>query len=105
MSVADNDINKMKKDSDWGDFIIKKELGSDPDSRTATNSGSGVLLAILMQNLLGSQDLEQYIEEHLFTPIGIEKYNWVRDPSGNLDGATGLFLSDLDFLEIRRTVF
>lgn len=96
----DNDLNKMKSRADWADYVIKKELGSNPDERTATNTGSGLLLTSIMQQLLGDKDLEEYIKNRLFLPIGITKYNWIHDPSENLDGATGLFLTDLDFAKI-----
>lgn len=96
----DNDLNKMKSDADWGAYVIRKDLSAAPGSRTATNTGSSILLSVLMQNVLGSVDLEAYIDKNLFEPIGITKYNWVRDPTGNLDGASGLFLSELDFARI-----
>ena len=96
----DNDLNEMQFQADWAEYVIKKELGSDPNSRTATNTGSGLLLTSIMQHLLGDNDLEEYIKNRLLLPLGIEKYNWIHDPSGNLNGATGLFLTDLDFAKI-----
>lgn len=52
------------------------------------------LLAYVVQRAVG-QDLVEYAQERLFTPIGIKsgKYFWLRDRSGNAYGYAHLFLT------------
>jgi CubicO group peptidase (beta-lactamase class C family) len=97
---SENDLNKMKLTEEWADYVIKRELGSDPGTRIATNSASGMLLSVMMQYLLGDIKLETYIQSKVLNPLGITHYNWLKDPAGNLDGATGLFISDLDYAKL-----
>lgn len=94
------DLNKMKFTTDWPGYVIKQDMEAPPGIRLVVNSGAANLLTSIMQYALGEIELEEYIDEHIFKPIGISNYRWEYDPSGNLDGATGLFLKDIDFTRL-----
>ncbi|MEP4532611.1 MAG: serine hydrolase [Cyclobacteriaceae bacterium] len=94
------DFSRMKNTTDWPGYVIKQDMEAPPDVRLVVNSGGANLLTSIMQYALGEIDLEKYIDEHILKPIGIKNYRWEYDPSGNLDGASGLFLRDIDFTRL-----
>lgn len=59
------------------------------------------LLAHVVQRAVG-QDLQQYAQENLFTPLGIDAgdYHWSRDRSGNTYGYAFLYLPPVDFARL-----
>lgn len=95
-----NDLNKMKGTSDWSGYVIKQDMEAPPGIRLILNPGTGAILSSIMEYALGDTDLEQYIVSRIFEPLGISDYEWVRDFEGNLDGASGLKLKDLDFAKL-----
>ncbi len=56
------------------------------------------LLAYVIENAV-SQDLQQYAQDNLFGPLGIDSadYHWGRDRSGNTYGYAFLFMAPKDF--------
>lgn len=96
-----NDINRMKNfSSDYGEYVIKKDIEAIPGLRLVINSGTGTLLARIMQYAIGDIDLKEYADQKIFIPLGIKDYEWLSDPEGNLDGSTGLYLKDIDIAKI-----
>ncbi len=92
-----NDLNLMKLQNDWTAYVLSRPLEADPGLRYVPNSGAGLVLARVMENALGGVDLLTYLKEELFQKIGIDEVIWEMDPSGTLDGGSGLSLKALDF--------
>lgn len=59
------------------------------------------LLAYVVQQAVG-QDLQQYAQDNLFTPLGIgaDNYHWSRDRSGNTYGYAFLYMPPVDFARL-----
>ncbi|MFT6866747.1 MAG: CubicO group peptidase (beta-lactamase class C family) [Cyclobacteriaceae bacterium] len=97
---SSNDFSKMKNTSDWVGYVIKQELEAPPGIRMVINSGLNMLLSSIMQHALGNVRLQDYIDERILKPINITNYQWESDPSGNLDGATGVSMTEIDFTKL-----
>lgn len=91
-----NDLSIMKLQSDWTEYVLSRPLEADPGLRYVPNSGAGVVLARVMENALIDTDLLTYLKEELFGRIDIDEVVWETDPSGTLDGGSGLSLMTLD---------
>jgi len=92
-----NDLILMKLQNDWTQYVLSKPLEADPGLRYVPNTGSGVVLARVMENALNGGSLLNYLKQELFSKIDIEDVIWDTDPSGSLDGGAGLSLLALDF--------
>lgn len=95
-----SDIFLMKNSSDWTQYVLAKEMEAPPGLRTVVNSGGGVVLAAILQNQLGDIPLREYLNEKLFSKMGISQMTWEETPNGNLNGASGLSLKALDLTRI-----
>lgn len=96
-----NDINRMRnQSSDYAEYVIRKELEAAPGQRLVINSGSAVILSRIIQQALGEIDFRKYTEEKIFSPLGIKNYRWETDAEGNVDGMSGLYLTDIDVAKI-----
>ncbi len=95
------DFSRMKANSsDWTAYILNRSLSPAPGLQLAINSGVGIILCKIYQNLLGEEDLLEFFTEHYFAPLQITDFTWARDPSGTLDGATGLSMNNLDHAKL-----
>ena len=95
----ESDIYQMKQTADWTNYILSKPLEADPGLRTVINSGCGVILSKIYQNLI-EKDLLALYEELFFEPLNITGYDWEMDAEGTLNGANGLSLSLIDFAKM-----
>lgn len=95
-----NDLSRMKQNADWVDYILSKPLEAPPGLRKVINNGSGHLLSRIFQNVLGAEDLKDYLHDNLFSPIGIERVEWLESPDGIPDGSAGLFMTTMDLTRI-----
>ena len=59
------------------------------------NSGGSHLLGLILAAVSG-QKLEEYADDVLFTPLGIERGSWRRSPQGEVLGGYGLHLTPRD---------
>jgi CubicO group peptidase (beta-lactamase class C family) len=64
--------------------------------------GSNFLLADVIKETTG-MDLEAFARKHLFGPLGIEDFRWLRLHKEVVDGAGGLLLRPRDMLKIGLT--
>jgi len=87
MSVGDFPF-RPEGDS-WLDFALNTRL-TDPDERTFNYSNiSAYLVGVALTESLGT-DLGTIIEERIFSPLGIGKYEYSRCPEGYFYGASGM---------------
>jgi CubicO group peptidase (beta-lactamase class C family) len=96
---ASNPSDLMEAADDWVQFVIDRPMKDEPGKVFAYSSGATELLAYIFQRETGS-DIEKYAHQHLFTPLGIEKYHWKRTPLGVVDTEGGLYLRSEDLAKI-----
>lgn len=89
----------MEASQDWIEFTINKPMSREPGGKFNYNSGATQLLAHIFRSATG-KDIEEYAAQHLFAPLGIEKYFWKRTPSGLIDTEGGLYLRPHDLAKI-----
>ena len=96
---ASNPSDLMEAADDWVQFVIDRPMKDEPGKVFAYSSGATELLAYIFQRETG-HDIEKYAHQHLFTPLGIEKYHWKRTPLGVVDTEGGLYLRSEDLAKI-----
>jgi CubicO group peptidase (beta-lactamase class C family) len=84
---------------DWVKFTIDRPMSDEPGSVFKYNSGATQLLSHIFTVATG-KDIEEYAAEHLFAPLGIERYYWKRSPTGLADTEGGLYLEPHDLARI-----
>jgi CubicO group peptidase (beta-lactamase class C family) len=94
-----NDINIMLEKSDAAGYLIRKPLEAAPGMRYNFNSGTGFLIAKIIEVATG-KTLEEYINHKIFEPLEIDNYHWSEDRVGVSNGSNGLQISPFDLLKI-----
>ena len=84
---------------DWVKFAIDLPMSEEPGKRYNYASGNAQLLVHVFNKAVG-KDIEEYAAQHLFAPLGIEKFYWKRTPAGHVDGSGGLYLRAHDLAKI-----
>lgn len=87
-----NDMFKMRDTDDWIQYILDRPMVAEPGSTFNYNSGCSHLLAGIINSTTGMTPLE-FAEEHLFTPLGIERYGWLGDSQGLSYGGSDLVIT------------
>lgn len=72
--------------------FINLPLTYEPGERFVYNSGSTHMLSCILSRLTGKPE-QMYLQEKLFTPLGIGPMMWDTDDDGNTTGAWGAFLN------------
>jgi CubicO group peptidase (beta-lactamase class C family) len=94
-----NTCSMMEASFDWVKFAIDRKMAREPGTVFNYNSGETQLLSYVFHAATG-RDLEEYAAEHLFGPLGIERYFWKRTPAGPVDTEGGLYLNPHDLAKI-----
>lgn len=94
-----NSASQLESGFDWVKFAIDQPMSDEPGTRFNYNSGASQLLSHIFRVATG-YDIEEYAAQHLFTPLGIEKYYWKRTPTGLVDTEGGLYLRPHDLAKI-----
>jgi len=92
---ARNDCAAMEASLDWVRYVMDQPMDKDPGKVFVYSSGVSELLAHILLKATGRQ-VDAYVEEHLFRPIGIKTYYWKHTPTGLPDTEGGLYLSRHD---------
>ena len=94
-----NTASLMEASFDWVEFTINRKMAREPGTVFNYSSGESELLAHIFHAATG-WDIEEYAAEHLFTPLGIDRFFWKRTPSGPVDTEGGLYLNPHDLAKI-----
>lgn len=94
-----NSCAAMEASKDWVQFVLEQPMAEEPGRTFVYNSGVTMLLAQLLQRATG-KGLPEYAAEHLFAPLGIERFYWKRTPSGLADAEGGLYLAPRDLAKL-----
>lgn len=89
----------MENSYDWITLTLDQPMAAEPGTRWNYNSGASQLLSDIFYKATG-RDIEQYAAQHLFTPLGIQRWYWKRTPAGLIDTEGGLYLEPLDLARI-----
>jgi WD40 repeat protein len=101
VSPYGNNYYEMVRTSDWVQYVLDRPMDSDPGTIFNYNSGGSHLLSAIIQNITGRTTLS-FAQEFLFDPLNITfgDYIWYPDPTGIVNGGTGLYLTAQDMLKI-----
>jgi len=94
-----NTASLLEASSDWVQFAIDRPMADEPGSLFKYNSGATMLLSYIFTAATG-KDIEEYAAQHLFAPLGIDRYYWKRSPMGVADTEGGLYLDPHDLAKI-----
>ena len=94
-----NACSQMEASFDWVQFTIDRKMAREPGTVFNYSSGETQLLSHIFHTVTG-RDIEEYAAEHLFAPLGIERFFWKRSPSGPIDTEGGLYMNPHDLAKI-----
>ena len=77
---------------DWIRFSLNCPIGDVSDTTFNYNNINAYLVGVCLTEALG-KDLGAFIEERIFSLLGIENYEYKRSPEGYFYGASGMRLS------------
>lgn len=83
--------------------VLKRELVASPGEQYNYNGGNTALLADLLEQKT-KENLADFARKHLFEPLGIREWTWVRDPWLRHLSFAGLRLRPRDMLKIGKVV-
>jgi CubicO group peptidase (beta-lactamase class C family) len=84
---------------DFVQLALAAELSDEPGSKFAYNNKAVNLLAGLVLRTSGTR-MDLYIGKEIFEPLGIKKFTWSLDRSGNPHGMSGLQIRAMDMARI-----
>jgi CubicO group peptidase (beta-lactamase class C family) len=97
---GDYDIDAvMALPGGWVDTLMSAPRPSAPGEQFRYDNGAAHVLAACLGRALG-EDLEAYAARRLFSPLGITRWHWPRDPDGLPYGFGHLRLSPLDLVTL-----
>ena len=94
-----NGSSLMEASFDWVQFVIDRPMAQEPGAAFKYNSGATQLLSHIFTRATG-KDIEEYAQQHVFAPLGIEQFYWKRSPTGLADTEGGLYLRSRDVAKI-----
>lgn len=87
-----DDINPVR-------HLLEYPMEAEPGSRFRYNNNDTHLAGIIVSRVTG-KTLSEYLDEKLFSHLGIVNYEWWKDPAGNNIGPYGLFLTAENFAKM-----
>jgi CubicO group peptidase (beta-lactamase class C family) len=79
-------------ESNWTECFFNSELKYTPGTKFSYNSMNSYILARIVTEI-SRTSLCEFLEERLFSPLGITNYFWERGPEGVEKGGWGLYMS------------
>lgn len=75
-----NEYHQVRADN-WVEYVVDRPMADAPGTRWVYNTGSVHVLSAVIKNASGMY-ANEFIEKHLFEPLGITEYEWNTDPQG-----------------------
>ncbi|MFE5324256.1 serine hydrolase domain-containing protein [Paenibacillus sp. NPDC056579] len=94
-NTGERSSNEMMESPNWGQYILERNVVTEPGSVFKYSNGNAHLMAVLLQKALGIP-LSSFAKSKLLDPMGIKNVTWGQDPQGVLGGAWGLNLTTRD---------
>lgn len=83
---------------DFVQLALTAELTENPGETFRYNNKSLNLMSGIILQITGKR-MDKYIEDRLFKPLGIERYNWTLDDAGNPHVMSGCQVRPTDFIK------
>lgn len=81
-------------------FVLEGSLMDEPGTNFRYFGGSQIVLGGIIENAT-QMDIDEFSEEYLFGPLGIDSFDWwLRYPSGVIEAAGGLKMTPRDMVKI-----
>jgi len=95
----ENSLTQMNRSMDPIAFIISRHMKAPPGANYNYNRANAQLLEQIILKATGKK-LDQFAQQYLFSPLGIQNYSWLHLRSGMVAGAWGLRLSPRDLVKL-----
>lgn len=92
-------VSNFQGSKNWVKCILEQPSLHKPGSTFQYNSGDSHLLSAII-NKVSAVPTATFAEKHLFGPLGINNYNWVKDPQGNHGGGFSISMNLEDMMKI-----
>ncbi len=92
---GNGDWGSLLASEDWIANTLRQPIVAPQGERFVYNTGGSHLIGVVIAAVTG-RPLEEYAEEHLFSPLGIRPGDWMRSPQGEVNGGAGLELLPRD---------
>ncbi|MEO0399309.1 MAG: serine hydrolase [Pseudomonadota bacterium] len=89
----------LEESPDWVQFVLNDPMQATPDTAFEYHNGATQILGTILQIITGVT-LEDYAQEHLFKPLGIDAHYWKKTPAGRTDALGGLYLEAEDLAKV-----
>lgn len=80
-------------------FVLGRPLVTAPGTKFLYNGGLTQLLAAIVERSTG-EDIEQFTDRNLLSPLGIRSYEWAKRADGKPDADSGLRLRSRDLAKV-----
>lgn len=98
-----NSETAMDQAADPFRYVLEQPIAAEPGSTWEYSGGDTMLLAGVLERVTGKR-LDTYAEQALFRPLGIDRYEWLKYPSGLPIAASGLRLLPRDMAKLGQLV-
>lgn len=99
----DNPITEFVKHPNLVEYMFSCPLAITPGTVYHQNSGGIFLLTQIVEKVSG-KTIADFVDEKLFTPLGITNYKWERDPIGKTKGPYALYMKSVDIAAYARLI-
>lgn len=89
----------MKRTLNWLEYVFSQPIIDEPGEKMCYNSGISQMLTALLTQTSGLS-VAEFAEQHLFQPLDIKSYKWLKDKQGIYTGGYGLSLTPYDMLKL-----
>src|SRR6185369_15121044 len=89
----------MLGSKDWPKFVLDRPMALPPGTAFNYNSGNSHLVSAILARKTG-MSTQEFAVRHLFKPLGISDFRWLKDPQGIAIGGYGLYLHPRDMARI-----
>lgn len=104
LTMSIGDLPFRAEGESWLDYSLACEI-KNPDEKTFNYSNiNSYLVGVALTNALG-RDLGEFIEERLFKPLDITRFEYTRCPEGYFYGASGMRLTVHDLSKFGLLLF
>lgn len=79
----------------WTEFVLSRPMVADPGTIYQYDSGGVILMSAILKTRAGGH-ADAFLAEHLFEPLGIERFWWFKNSEGHPHTGGGLNLQSRD---------